>query len=659
LVAEIVINSPASELGRIFDYNIPSDIGTVTVGSRVTVPFGLGNNIVDGFVVNVKESSTISRLKSIINVTEDSINPKDFKIAEFIAKKYFCNLGCALNLFCIDKVKCQKSKEFNFDRTEDFLANEEQQEAINKFKIAIDQEKFREFLLYGVTGSGKTEVYLQTVKYLASQGKGAIVLVPEISLTPQTVRRFVERLGNKVAVIHSRLTKGQKYEQWLKIKNGEALVVVGARSALFTPVHNLSAIILDEEHDASYKSGQTPLYHAREVAEEMGKIHDAIVILGSATPDVTTYYRTTIGEIEKVSLTKRANESILPDVNIVNMSNELMDGNKMIFSRSLHAEIKKNIENHEQTILFLNRRGHSSFVSCRACGFVAKCKNCNIALTYHQDENKLMCHYCGLKYNNFTLCPVCKSPYIKHFGIGTEKVESFIKQIFPEASVIRMDLDTTSKRESHELLLKKFRDENIDILVGTQMIAKGHDFPNVTLVGVIAADISLNVNDYRASERTFNLLTQVSGRAGRGEKKGRVIIQTYESENYSIVLAGQQNYEAFYNQEIIVREQLNYPPFCDIIISVSSNSEEIAVKSSNVVKDMFYDVLGGWEGVQVLNAVPAPLSKINGKFRWRVIIKCKINDEINNIINNLIKSKKFVKMKDADITIDVNPVTSN
>jgi len=545
LVAEIVINSPASELGRIFDYNIPSDIGTVTVGSRVTVPFGLGNNIVDGFVVNVKESSTISRLKSIINVTEDSINPKDFKIAEFIAKKYFCNLGCALNLFCIDKVKCQKSKEFNFDRTEDFLANEEQQEAINKFKIAIDQEKFREFLLYGVTGSGKTEVYLQTVKYLASQGKGAIVLVPEISLTPQTVRRFVERLGNKVAVIHSRLTKGQKYEQWLKIKNGEALVVVGARSALFTPVHNLSAIILDEEHDASYKSGQTPLYHAREVAEEMGKIHDAIVILGSATPDVTTYYRTTIGEIEKVSLTKRANESILPDVNIVNMSNELMDGNKMIFSRSLHAEIKKNIENHEQTILFLNRRGHSSFVSCRACGFVAKCKNCNIALTYHQDENKLMCHYCGLKYNNFTLCPVCKSPYIKHFGIGTEKVESFIKQIFPEASVIRMDLDTTSKRESHELLLKKFRDENIDILVGTQMIAKGHDFPNVTLVGVIAADISLNVNDYRASERTFNLLTQVSGRAGRGEKKGRVIIQTYESENYSIVLAGQQNYEAF------------------------------------------------------------------------------------------------------------------
>ena len=662
MVAEIVINSPASELGKIFDYNIPNNIGTVTVGSRVTVPFGLGNNIIDGFVVNIKEKSSVpvSRLKSIIDVYEDTINSKDFKIAEFISKKYYCNLGAALNLFCVDKVKCQKSKEFNFEKTEDFIANDEQKEAIDKFKNAIDEGKFKEFLLHGVTGSGKTEVYLQTVKYLASKGRGAIVLVPEISLTPQTVKRFVERLGDKVAVIHSRLTKGQKYEQWLKIKNGEALVVVGARSALFTPIHNLSAIILDEEHDASYKSGQTPLYHAREVAEEMCRVHNAVLVLGSATPEITTYYRATIGEIEKVSLTKRANESILPDVNIVNMSDELLNGNKMIFSRNLHAEIKKNLENHEQTILFLNRRGHSSFVSCRACGFVAKCKNCNIALTYHQDENKLMCHYCGLKYNNFTECPVCKSPYIKHFGIGTEKVESFIKQIFPQASVIRMDLDTTSKRESHELLLKKFRDENIDILVGTQMIAKGHDFPNVTLVGVIAADISLNVNDYRASERTFNLLTQVSGRAGRGQKKGRVVVQTYESENYSIVLAGNQDYEAFYNQEIIVREQLNYPPFCDIIIiNVSSTSEEVAVKSSNVVKDLFYDALGDIEGVQILNAVPAPLSKINGKFRWRVIIKCKINDEINNIINNLIKSKTFVKIKDADITIDVNPVTSN
>lgn len=660
MVAEIVINSPASELGRIFDYNIPDNIGTVTVGSRVTVPFGMGNNIIDGFIVNIKEKSNISRLKSIIEVTSDVITQKDFKIAEFISNKYYCNLGAALNLFCVDKVKCQKSKEFIFERTEDFVANDEQQFAIDKFKNSIDQQKFQEFLLYGVTGSGKTEVYLQTVKYLAEQGKGSIVLVPEISLTPQTVKRFVERLGDKVAVIHSRLTKGQKYEQWLKIKNGEALVVVGARSALFTPIHNLSAIILDEEHDASYKSGQTPLYHAREVAEEMCKVHNAILILGSATPDITTYYRTTTGEIEKISLTKRANQSILPDVNIINMSDELMNGNKMIFSRTLYSEIKNNLENHEQTILFLNRRGHSSFVSCRACGFVAKCKNCNIALTYHQDENKLMCHYCGLKYNNFTLCPVCKSPYIKHFGIGTEKVESFIKQIFPDASVIRMDLDTTSKRESHEFLLKKFRDENIDILVGTQMIAKGHDFPNVTLVGVIAADISLNVNDYRASERTFNLLTQVSGRAGRGAKKGRVVIQTYESDNYSIVLAGQQDYEAFYNQEIIVREQLNYPPFCDIIIiNISSNSEEQVVKTANIVRNSFADELLNLEGVQVLNAVPAPLSKINGKFRWRVIIKCRINAEINNVINKLIKSKNFVKIKDVDITLDVNPVISN
>jgi len=660
LVAEIVINSPASEVGRIFDYNIPNDIGTVTVGSRVTVPFGMGNNVIDGFVVNVKSESNISKLKSIINVYEDIIDEKSFKVAEFIANKYYCNLGAALNLFCVDKVKCQKSKELNFEHKDDFIANEEQKNAINLFKNYIDKKVFKEFLLYGITGSGKTEVYLQTVKYLASQGKGSIVLVPEISLTSQTVKRFVERLGNKVAVIHSRLTKGQKYEQWLKIKNGEALVVVGARSALFTPVHNLSAIILDEEHDASYKSGQTPLYHAREVAEEMCKLNNAILILGSATPDITTYYRTTIGEIEKVSLTKRANKSLLPDVNIVNMGDELVNGNKMIFSRALYSEIKRNLENKEQTILFLNRRGHSSFVSCRSCGFVAKCKNCNIALTYHQNEEKLTCHYCGLKYNNFTICPICKSPYIKHFGIGTEKVETFVKQIFPEASIIRMDLDTTSKRESHELLLKKFRDENIDILVGTQMIAKGHDFPNVTLVGVIAADLSLNINDYRACERTFNLLTQVSGRAGRSNKNGRVIVQTYESDNYSIVLAANQDYDRFYQQEIIVREQLNYPPFCDIIIvNMSANSEEVVAKSAYIVKDMFAENFKGVDGIQILNPVPAPLSKINNRYRWRIIIKCKINDEINNIVNKLIKSKKFVKIKDVDITIDVNPVTSN
>ena len=660
MIAEVVINSPASELGRIFDYIIPADFGTVTIGSKVTVPFGLGNTVTEGFIVNIKEESNIKKLKEIESLTGEVVSKENFEVAEFIAKKYFCNLGVCLDLFCMDKVKSRKVKEFNYELVPDLVPNFEQKEAIEKFKSAADKHIYKEFLLHGVTGSGKTEVYLQTVRYLVEQGRGAIVLVPEISLTPQTVKRFVERLGDKVAVIHSRLTSGQKSEEWQKIASGKAQVVVGARSALFAPIKNLSMVIIDEEHDASYKSGQTPLYHAREVAEEICKKKNAILVLGSATPDITTYYRAQSGEIEKITLQNRANQSKLPMVDIVYMSNELVNGNKMIFSRKLYSEIKSNLQNHEQTILFLNRRGHSSFVSCRNCGFVARCKNCNVSLTYHAENNTLMCHYCGMKIKNYDICPVCKSPYIKHFGIGTEKVEKFIKEIFPTASTIRMDLDTTTKRESHETILKKFLDDNIDILIGTQMIAKGHDFPNVTLVGVVAADISLNVNDYRAAERTFNLLTQVAGRAGRGEKEGRVIIQTYESDNYSIVLASEQDYENFYKQEIIVREQLNYPPFCDIIsINVTSFVEENVVNSSKVIRDMFKEAFAGYNDVNVLDAVPAPLSKLNGKYRWRVIIKCKIDDEINKIINNLLKSKKFVTIKDVDITIDVNPVTSN
>lgn len=660
MIAEVVLNSSAIELGRVYDYKIPEEYnGTVTLGQRVTVPFGVNNGKKEAFIVGLKDNTEVKRLKFIDSLEEDILDEKQMYIAEFIAKKYYCNLGSAMNLFCVDKMKrMPKIVEIKKEKLEEEKQpNVGQQQAIKYLKTVIELNKFEEILLHGVTGSGKTEVYLQIAKHALGLNKSVIVLVPEISLTPQTVKRFKDRLGNNVAVLHSRLSKGEKYREWCRIKNGEANVVVGARSALFAPVSNLGMVIIDEEHDMSYKSGQTPYYHAREVAEEICKINNAVLLLGSATPDITTYFRARSGEIKTIRLTKRANsKSVLPEVKIVNMAEELVNNNKTIVSNELYQAIKNNLANHEQTILFLNRRGYSSFINCRECGFVAKCRHCNIALTYHSSENKLVCHYCGAKYNMLPVCPICKKNKVKSFGTGTEKVEEFIGKLFPEASILRMDLDTTSKKGAHEEILNKFKKENVDILIGTQMIAKGHDFPNVTLVGVIAADMSLNVNDFRAAERTFNLITQVSGRAGRAEKKGKVIIQTYESDNYSIVASQNHDYEGFYNQEIIIREKLFYPPFSDIImINVSGENEKNVINTATQVQSVFSEELKCCKNITVLPATPSPINKINNKFRWRIIIKCITTDEINNRINNLIKSEKFVKIKNAELTIDVNP----
>lgn len=662
MIAEIVINSTARELGKFFDYKISDEmVGTVTLGQMVTVPFGVGNKFVDGFIVGLKEKSEFKGLKSIKAIKNDgyALGEDEMKLAKWISRTYYCNLGCTLNLFFTDKTKARSKKENEINLVDDFVANDEQQFAIDRITKNIENRKFNEILLNGVTGSGKTEVYIQSIRKFIDSGFGAIVLVPEISLTPQTVKRFVERLGDKVAVFHSRLNNGQKYDEWLKVKEGRAKVVVGARSALFMPVNNLGIVVIDEEHDSSYKSGQTPYYHAREVAEELCKIKNATLVLGSATPDISTYYKAKSGEIELIELTKRTNSKALPDVKIIDMREELVAGNKTIFSRKLYEEIKKNLSKKEQTILFLNRRGYSTFVSCRKCGFVAKCRNCNIALTYHMETNKLVCHYCGAKYNNPEVCPVCREKYIKYFGIGTQKIENAVNKIFPEASVIRMDLDTTSKKDSHQAILDKFKNENIDILIGTQMIAKGHDFPNVTLVGVMAADTSLNGNDFRCGERTFDLLTQVSGRAGRGEKSGRVIVQTYECDNYSIVSAKEQDYKKFYEQEIILREQLNYPPFYDItLINVAGEDERKVIEDSIIIREAFENVLKEKEGVIVLKEVPSPISKIKNKYRFRIIIKNLKGVEIKEEVNSVLSGKGLDKVS-SEFTVDFNPVSFN
>lgn len=371
------------------------------------------------------------------------------------------------------------------------------------------------------------------------------MLVPEISLTPQMVDRFLARFGDCIAVLHSKLSASERHDQWQKIKEGQAKIVIGARSAIFAPVQNLGIIIIDEEHDTSYKSEMSPRYNAKEVSKYIAKQNDIPLVLGSATPCITTFAKAKAGKIELITLTKRANKSSLPEVNIIDLRQELANGNRSMISNRLYDEIQKNLQNKEQTILFLNRRGFSTFVMCRDCGYTAKCKRCNISLTYHEYSDTLKCHYCGYETKNLQICPSCKSKNIKYFGTGTEKLQSEIEKLFPTATTIRMDIDTVSKKNSHEEILNKFKNENIDILIGTQMVVKGHHFPNVTLVGVIAADNSLNIEDYRANERTFDILTQVEGRAGR-EKEGRVVVQTYNPENFVIECAKKQDYDMFF-----------------------------------------------------------------------------------------------------------------
>ena len=543
--------------------------------------------------------------------------------------------------------------------TEKLELTEEQKNAFSSVEEAIDDCMNSEFLLFGVTGSGKTEVYLQLIEKVLEIGKTSIMLVPEISLTPQTVDRFIARFGqNKIAVLHSKLSVGERYDQWYKIRSGTAKIVIGARSAIFAPITDLGIIIIDEEHDGSYKSEMTPRYNVKEVSRYLAKEHNIPIVYGSATPDMSTFYKAQSGEIELLKLTKRANNADLPSVNIIDMRQELANGNRSTISMSLFNNIKQNLSEKKQTILFLNRRGYSTFILCRDCGYVAKCKYCNIALTYHMKEKKLKCHYCGFEEMPLGYCPECKSKNIKYSGNGTQKLEEEINNLFPMAKTIRMDVDTVSKKNSHEDILNKFKNENIDILIGTQMVVKGHHFPNVTLVGVIFADGSLNIDDYRANERTFQILTQVAGRAGRGKDKGNVIIQTYNPDNLSIEYSKEQNYELFYNTELMIRKQLKYPPFCDIIlIGFNSESEKNVIDSAKFMYLSLKDkIIKEKLKIILYKPVPAPVDKIKNKIRWRIIIKCKLDDDIINALNISMQDLKNINIKGVKTVIDVNPI---
>ena len=564
------------------------------------------------------------------------------------------------------------------NKTNKLVLTDEQKTAYEKVKKAIDKNVYEQFLLYGVTGSGKTEIYLQLIEDVINREKTAIILVPEISLTPQILERFISRFGKeKIAILHSKLSIGERHDEWEKIRQGNSKIVIGARSAIFAPVKNLGIIIIDEEHDSSYKSEVTPKYQAKEIAKYLAKENNCPLLLGSATPDISTYYKSisdtnseieietlSKSELEKqtkkekitlLKLTKRANKSSLPSVEIVDLKEELANGNRSMLSFELYSQIEENIKNKKQTILFLNRRGYSTFIMCRNCGYTVKCKNCNISMTYHSYENKLKCHYCGNEEKLVTVCPECHSDKIRYFGTGTQKLEQEIHKQFPNASTIRMDVDTVTKKNSHEEILNKFKNENIDILIGTQMVVKGHHFPNVTLVGVIAADSSLNIDDYRASERTFQILTQVAGRAGRENLPGKVIIQTYNPSEFSIQCAKKQNYDLFFETEIAIRKQLKYPPFCDIIvIGFNSENEENIKRTSNIIYQYLNTSLDKTEFV-IFKPMPSPIDKIQNKYRWRIIIKGRMNEEANKVFNNCLKEIYKTNLKTTRITIDVNP----
>ena len=548
--------------------------------------------------------------------------------------------------------------EAKYKKTTAYIPTDEQKTVIDHLNAAIDEGRSEKILLRGVTGSGKTEVFLQAIEKVIEMGKNAIMLVPEISLTPQMVQRFVGRFGNRVAVIHSALSAGERFDQWNKIKHGEVRVVVGARSAIFAPMENIGIIILDEEHENSYKSETTPRYHAIDVAEKIAADESAILVLASATPSVTEYYKAKNGEYTLFEMTKRYNEGAMPDVNIVDMRGELFQNkNKSPLSLKLQAEISKNLERGEKTILFLNRRGYSTFVSCRECGEVINCPDCSIAMTYHKNRDSLSCHYCGYTVQNIKECPACGSAYVKYFGTGTQKIEEELRRLFPTAGVLRMDTDTTSQKGGHARILDEFCKEGADILLGTQMVTKGLDFHDVTLVGVLAADTALALDDFRANERSFSLFTQVCGRAGRGERPGRAVIQTYQPFNSIIRYSKTHDYTAFYENEIIQRKRLNYPPFCDIIYIMVTGEDEAEVRDcADEIGNDIKNYMKSDDGIfSILGPAPAPIEKIRNNYRYRILLKCKDADEIHELLRGIYEKHEKGRRK-VYMTLDTNPV---
>jgi len=511
------------------------------------------------------------------------------------------------------------------------------------------------FLLKGVTGSGKTEVYMKLVERVLLEEKSAIILVPEIALTPQMIERFKGRFGVNVALFHSKLSDGERFDEWFRVKEGKAKVIVGARSAIFLPAKNLGLIIIDEEHENTYKSEQNPKYQTKEVAEYLSELKGCKVILGSATPSIETYYRALTGEMKLLELNSRVDNKPMPPMKVIDMRNELKGGNKSLFSRELFIAIQERLKRKEQIILFLNRRGFSTFVSCRSCGYVFKCDECDISMTYHKN-GLLICHYCGKTKREPRECPKCHSKYVKFFGAGTQRVEEEVKKYFNNAGILRMDVDTTRDKHSYERIYNTFKNGEADILIGTQMVSKGLDFKNVTLVGILAADMSINIPDYRAAERTFQIITQVAGRAGRGDKQGEVLIQTYTPQHYSLQYAVNYDYEGFYEKEFTVRAMMKYPPFGKLLlINGTSKKEELLKNFMHKITMMIKPLVESCLDIEILGPIPCMISKVKENYRWQIVIKGEFDSYFSKNIKEILYDENKNVYNDIRISMDINP----
>lgn len=754
--ANIIIDISHEKVDRPFQYRVPEALKEkITVGTCVTVPFGRGDHLRKGYVIEITDRADYApdKLKEIAAAEENNLAVESdcIRLAAWMKKQYGSTMIAALKtvLPVKQKVKSPEKKSVSLllpaeeaelllsecerkhqtakarvlaelirekelpvsliagrlhvsSATLKSLENQnavrivsesgyrnpaafakkrieagspggqeekklsgEQRSAVEGILGGYDKGDRRPCLLHGITGSGKTEVYLALIEEMVRRGRQAIVLIPEIALTYQTVLRFYKCFGDRVSVMNSTLSKGEKYDQCERAKKGELDVVIGPRSALFTPFPNLGLIMIDEEHENTYKSESMPKYHARETAVKIASMHDAFVVLGSATPSLEAYYRAKKKEYRLFELKERQAGGVLPTVYTVDLREELKEGNRSIFSRKLKELIGQRLERKEQSMVFINRRGYAGFISCRACGHVMKCPHCDVSLSEHSN-GKLVCHYCGYEERRTKNCPECGSPYLMGFKAGTQQIEEVLHRDFPQARVLRMDADTTRTKDSYEKILGAFSDGEADILVGTQMIVKGHDFPNVTLVGILAADLSLHIADYRAGERTFQLLTQAAGRAGRSDKPGEVVIQTYDPEHYSIVHASHQDYQAFYEEEMVYREMLMYPPAAHMLaVLVAAKEEEHAQLLADTLGQMIAKAAeknDGTEKIQKIGPAPATVGKIKDIYRFMIYVKSREYDRLVEMKDELeaYLSEREKKGEGGEETVqfDFDPVNA-
>ncbi len=656
---DVVVDNKSVNTDNFFTFLAPDEIG---VGAKLTVPFSKRKKPVDAYcvAVNVEPKFDKNKIKEILTYDpERSLNPEMIETSIWMRKRYGTKYIDAIKMFTVGGKKIPKSKTFpqeTLDSDKPILTNE-QKSATQKILKPIKEKKNKSFLIKGVTNSGKTEVYMRAVEEALSMGRTAIVLLPEIALSSQIEKRFVERFGKKtVATLHSKLTTSKKLGEWIRIKNGEARIVVGARTSVFAPLDNIGVIVIDEEHEGTYKSDHNPKFETVDVAYKRALLHDAVMIIGSATPDVVSYYRAKTHIYDLIEMNDRVGDSVMPDIEIVDMRKEIRNGNLSLVSIRLAEEIDKTLKKNEQIILFLNRRGFSTQILCPDCGYRMMCEDCNIGLTYHKSKNAAICHYCGKKYPLPDKCPDCGSKFIKYSGAGTERIEEDVQNLWKGATVSRFDADTATSNDEIEKIISDFKEGKTDILIGTQILAKGLDFKNVGLVGIINADTGLSIPDYRSQERTFQLITQVAGRAGRAGGKSLVVIQTFDPDSDVIKYASERDYESFYESELLHRSIMNYPPFTDIIsVSCVSETVETSMNYANLFRDILLKMNNAPEGAVILRAREEEV-KTDGKKRVTFIIKAPAGSRMG-YVDSYMKFRDHLNTinKKCYIEIDINP----